>query len=138
MAKSNETHTEEKQERIDAVNRYHRGERLSKICKSLGRSRSWLQKWVGRYNNLDKSSDKEWFKEESRAPKNIHRKIDSEVEQLIIKVRKSLMEGKTEDTKYRCMACLIAVRRRLMSSGFSLIGVSMRQSVWVVGTVGLL
>ena len=50
MAKSNETHTEEEQERIDAVNRHQRGERPSKICKSLGRSRSWLQKWVGRYN----------------------------------------------------------------------------------------
>ncbi|MCK4651602.1 MAG: helix-turn-helix domain-containing protein, partial [Methanosarcinales archaeon] len=35
-----------------AVNRYQRGERPSEICKSLGRSRSWLQKWVGRYNSL--------------------------------------------------------------------------------------
>ncbi len=44
MAKSNETHTEEEQERIDAVNRYQRGERPSKICKSLGRSRSKVRK----------------------------------------------------------------------------------------------
>ena len=118
MAKSNETHTEEEQERIDAVNRYQRGERPSKICKSLGRSRSWLQKWVGRYNNLDKSSDKGWFKEKSRAPKNVHRKTDPEVEQLIIKVRKSLMEGKTEDTKYRCIGA-DEIQFRMYELGYS-------------------
>ncbi len=43
------------------------------------------------------------FKEESRAPKNVHRKTDPEAEQLLIKVRKSPMEGKTEDTKYWCI-----------------------------------
>ena len=46
MVNSNEAYTQEEQERIDAVNRYHRGERTSKIYKSLGRSRSWLQKWT--------------------------------------------------------------------------------------------
>ena len=106
MAKSDETYTEEEQERIDAVNRYQRGERPSKICKSLGRSRSWLQKWVGRYNSLNKSHEKEWFKEESRAPKNVHRKTDSEIEQLVVNVRKSLLEGATEDTKYRCIGAV--------------------------------
>ncbi|MCD4681482.1 MAG: helix-turn-helix domain-containing protein [Bacteroidales bacterium] len=101
MAKPNETYTKEVQERIDAVNRYQRGERTSKICTCLGRSRSWLQKWVGRYIGLNKSSEKEWFKEESRAPKNVHRKTDLEIEELVVNVRKSLMEGKKEDTKYR-------------------------------------
>jgi len=62
----------------------------------LGRSRSWLLKWVGRYNNLNKNSEKEWFREESRAPGNVHRKTDSEIEQLVVNVRKSLMEGKTK------------------------------------------
>ena len=71
MVKPTETYTEKEQERIDAVNRRQRGERPSKICKSLGRSRSWLQKWVGRYNSLNKSHEKEWFKEQSRAPKNV-------------------------------------------------------------------
>ncbi|MCD4806757.1 MAG: helix-turn-helix domain-containing protein [Methanococcoides sp.] len=46
MAKSDETYTDEELERIDAVNRYQRGERPSKICKSLGRSRVWLWKWI--------------------------------------------------------------------------------------------
>ncbi|MCK4937290.1 MAG: helix-turn-helix domain-containing protein [Methanosarcinales archaeon] len=50
MAKSDETLTEKEHERINAVNRYQRGEPPSKICKSLGRSRVWLQKWIRRYN----------------------------------------------------------------------------------------
>ena len=90
-------------ERIDAVNRYQRSERPSRICKSPGRSRSWLQKWVGRYNSFNRSSEKEWFKEESRTPKNVHRRTDSEMEQLVVNVRNSLMEGKTDDTNYRCI-----------------------------------
>ena len=106
MVKPTETYTEKEQERIDAVNRYQRGERPSKICKSLGRSRSWLQKWVGRYNSLNKSREKEWFKEKSRAPKNVHRRTDSEIEQLVVNVRKSLLEGVTEDTKYRCIGAV--------------------------------
>ena len=103
MAKSNEPYTDGEQERIDAVNRYQRGERPSKICKSLGRSRVWLRKWIRRYDNFEKSSNKEWFRDESRAPKNVRRKTDSELEQIVINARKSLMEGKTEDTKYRCI-----------------------------------
>jgi len=118
MAKSNESHTEAEQERIDAVNRYQRGERSSKICKSLGRSRVWLRKWIRRYDNFEKSSNKEWFRDESRAPKNVHRKTDSKVEQLIINVRKSLMEGKTEDTKYRCIGA-DEIQFRMHELGYS-------------------
>ena len=102
MAKPNESYTEEEQERIDAVGRYLRGERPSKICRSLGRSRMWLRKWIRRHDNSEKSSEKKWFRDKSRAPKNVRRKTDSEIEQLVVNVRKSLMEGTTEDTKYRC------------------------------------
>ena len=118
MVKTNETYTEEERGRIDAVNRYQRGEQPTKICKSLGRSRSWLQKWVGRYKSLNKSGNKGWFKEESRAPKNVHRKTDSEIEQLVVNVRKSLMEGKTEDTKYRCIGA-VEIQFRMHELGYS-------------------
>jgi len=118
MAESTETHTEEEQERIDAVNRYQRGERPSKICKSLDRSRSWLQKWVERYNSSNKRSEKKWFKEKSRAPKNVHRKTDSEIEQLVITVRKSLLKGTTEDTKYRCIGA-VEIQFHMHELGYS-------------------
>ena len=103
MAKSNESYTQEEQERIDAVNRYHRGERPTQICKSLGRSRPWLQKWIGRYNSINNRSKTEWFNDKSRAPKKVSGKTNSVIEQLVVNVRKSLMEGKTENTKYRCI-----------------------------------
>lgn len=118
MAKSDETYTDEELERIDAVNRYQRGERPSKICKSLGRSRVWLRKWIRRYNDSEKSSNTGWFKEESRTPKNVHRKTDSEIEQLVVNVRKSLLEGATEDTKYRCIGA-VEIQFRMHELGYS-------------------
>ncbi len=118
MAKSSEIFMEEEQERIGAVNRYQRGERPSKICKGLGRSRSWLQKWVGRYKCFDKRSDMKWFKEKSRAPKNVQRKTNSEIETLVMNVRKSLMEGDTEDTKYRCIGA-DEIQFRMHELGYS-------------------
>jgi len=78
----------------------------------------WLRKSIGRYDNSGKSSKKEWFRDESRAPKNVHRKTDSEVEQLIINVRKLLMEGKTEDTKYRCIGAE-EIQFRMHELGYS-------------------
>ncbi|MEA3280948.1 MAG: helix-turn-helix domain-containing protein [Euryarchaeota archaeon] len=101
--KSNEPYTEEEQKRINAVNRYQMGERPSKICESIGRSRVWLRKWIERYDNSDKNSKKDWFRDKSRAPKNVNRKTDPEMEQLVVNARKSLMKGGTEDTKYRCI-----------------------------------
>jgi transposase-like protein len=118
MAKPNKTHTVEEQERIDAVDRYLKGERHSKICKSLGRSRVWLRKWIRRYNDSEKSSKTEWFKDKSRAPKNVHRKTDSEMEQLVINVRKSLVKGTTEDTKYRCIGA-VEIQFHMHELGYS-------------------
>nr|QNO50262.1 hypothetical protein MIKCHCCC_00002 [Methanosarcinales archaeon ANME-2c ERB4] len=118
MAKPNKTHTIEEQERIDAVDRYLKGERRSKICKSLGRSRVWLRKWIRRYNDSEKSSKTEWFKDKSRAPKNVHRKTDSEIEQLVINVRKSLVKGTTEDTKYRCIGA-VEIQFHMHELGYS-------------------
>ncbi len=73
---------------------------------------------VGRYNSLNKNNEKEWFKEESRTPKNVHRKTDSEIEQLVGNVRKSLMEGTTENTKYRCIGA-VEIQFRMHELGYS-------------------
>ncbi|MEA1869624.1 MAG: hypothetical protein U9N09_05710, partial [Euryarchaeota archaeon] len=76
------------------------------------------QKWVGRYNSFNKSSNREWFKEESRAPKNVHGKTDSEMEQLVITVRKSLLKGTTDDTKYRCIGA-VEIQFHMHELGYS-------------------
>ena len=59
--------------------------------------------WIERHSNFKKSDNSEWFREESRAPKTVHRKTNQELETLVVKVRKSLMDGENEDTKYRCI-----------------------------------
>ena len=53
MAETNEKYSEKEQERIDAVDRYLKDERPSKICKNIGRSRVWLRKWIGRFKDSD-------------------------------------------------------------------------------------
>ena len=42
-------HTPEEEERIKAIRRYLEGEREVDIYKSLERSKSWFNKWLGRY-----------------------------------------------------------------------------------------
>ena len=47
-----------------AVQRYHAGEHPDSICLSLGRTRPWLYKWLGRYDPADPT----WYRDKSRRP----------------------------------------------------------------------
>lgn len=53
------------QQRILAVERFHDGESAESICVSFGKSRSWLYKWVSRYDDHDTS----WSESRSCRPK---------------------------------------------------------------------
>ena len=66
---TNKSYTKDEQERIDAVNRYLKGERPVDIFKTFGRSKGWLYKWIGRYNNAKREGKRKWFQEHSRAAK---------------------------------------------------------------------
>jgi transposase InsO family protein len=77
--------------RIEAIKRYLNGETPSSIHRDLNRSKGWFFKWLNRYNQ----GDYQWYKELPRAPKSSHRVLDPYLEQLIIRIRKSL-----EATKY--------------------------------------
>jgi len=66
-----------------AVQRFISGESACCICASLGRSRSWLYKWVDRYDEHDPL----WYQSRSCQPKHHPRKISTEVEQAIKMVR---------------------------------------------------
>jgi hypothetical protein len=62
------------------------GELPSKICKSLGRSRSKVRKnGLGDTTTPIKAVIRSGSRK-SRAPKNVHRKTDSEIEQLVVNV----------------------------------------------------
>jgi len=73
-------------ERISAVQRFLDGEKAQSICTSLGRSKSWLYKWVSRYY----SDNPSWFHSLSKRPCSNPRRISSEVEEIVKMVRLNL------------------------------------------------
>ena len=81
---------EEEIRRKEAVVRYLAGEDPNLVCDELGRSKSWLYKWVKRFRN----GAKNWFKAKSKSPKNIPNKTDPEVEKIVIDTRRKLENKK--------------------------------------------
>lgn len=69
-----------------AVQRFIHGEKASSICASLGRSASWLYKWVRRYVDGDFC----WSQSHSRRPLQNPRQIPSEIEQVVKMIRLNL------------------------------------------------
>jgi len=82
----------EHQQRQEAVNRYLKGEKVAQIARSLSKSRKWLHHWINCYKSNPGNED--WFKEQSKAPKNIARSIDTELEEKILLIRHDLMNEK--------------------------------------------
>jgi len=70
-----------------AISLYLQNWKIPAICQTVGCSRSWFFKWLQKFE----TGDPNWFKSESKTPKNIHKKFDQETEKLIINVRKKLM-----------------------------------------------
>lgn len=82
----------EYEQRQEAINRYLLGEKNSKIAHSFNKSRKWVHHWINRFKQ--KKDDPDWYKDESKAPKNIPAKIDAQSEQQILMIRKELMNEK--------------------------------------------
>ena len=82
----------EYEQRQEAINRYLLGEKISKIAHSFGKSRKWVHHWINRFKQ--KKDDPDWYKDQSKAPKNIAVKTDAEMEQQILIIRKELMNEK--------------------------------------------
>ena len=72
--------------RILAVDRFKNGESPESICASLGKSRTWLYKWIRRYREHDDS----WSQSQSRCPHSIHHRTPSEIEEIIKMIRLNL------------------------------------------------
>lgn len=77
---------EEEKIRLNAIQRYLNGEKAKTIYSDLKRSKKWFFKWLKRYQ----SGQKDWYKDQSRAPRNSPNRILSEQRQQIINVRKRL------------------------------------------------
>lgn len=92
-------HTPEEEERIKAIQRYLEEEREVDIYKSLERSKGWFNKWLGRY----KTGRKGWYKDLPKRARVIPHKSSERIEQIVVKIRKSLMDGTEDSTKYSCV-----------------------------------
>ena len=77
---------ENKQHRALAVQRFKNGESPESICTSLGKSRSWLYKWVGRHLDHDES----WNDSHSRRPLTSPAHTPAEIEEIIKMLRLKL------------------------------------------------
>ncbi|MEK6704926.1 MAG: helix-turn-helix domain-containing protein [Bdellovibrionota bacterium] len=77
---------ETKQIRALAVQRFRNGETPESICTSLGKSRSWLYKWVVRQDEDNPG----WNEDRSRSPQSSPYRTAAEIEEIVKIVRLSL------------------------------------------------
>ena len=103
----------DEQERIDAVNRYIKGDKPANICREMNRSKKWFFKWLKRF----KTGDEGWYRSLSRAPKIHGRQTENAIETAVVSVRKALMEGSEHESKYLGVDA-DAVRYKMHELGF--------------------
>ena len=101
------------QERIDAVNRYIKGDKPADIYRDANRSKKWLTGWVNRF----KTGEEEWYSSRYRVPKKHGRKMNEEIERVIVNIRKALIEGNEHESKYLGVGA-DAIRYRMNELGF--------------------
>lgn len=83
----------EEKYRQEAIRLWLAGVSPRQISRKLRRSRQWVYKWLNRYKAY-KAAQSEWYLPESKAPKSTNKKITPRQEELIINIRKRLMEQK--------------------------------------------
>jgi putative transposase len=75
-------------EREQAVQRFQAGESPTAICRSVGRSREWLYKWVTRFD----TGQDDWAQDGSRRPHRSARRTAASIETAIVTARRSLAQ----------------------------------------------
>lgn len=78
--------TQDEEERILAMERYHAGEQPKAIYTSLGHSKYWFFKWLKRYG----SNDSNWFKDKSKRPLTSPYRTPQEIEKIVCLTRQHL------------------------------------------------
>ena len=81
---------DEQQRRTQAISLYLQGKHPNTICKSLGRSRPWLYKWLKVYD----PSNPHWARSQSRTPQRSPKKTAQAIVQLVCTIRKRLVKTK--------------------------------------------
>lgn len=80
--------TKTERDRLLAVKRYAKGERISSIARSLRRSRQWVYKWIERSKTGDEPG--EWQRRRSTRPHRHAHKLSDEIVEAVKLVRLSL------------------------------------------------
>ncbi len=107
--------TPEEQERKQVIQRFLEGERAVDIYRENNRSKTWFKKWLNRYQ----TGQKNWYKDLRRGPTVIHNKTEDKIEQVVVKIRKSLMDGTEDSTRYSFVGD-DAIRFRMEGLGYEL------------------
>ena len=94
--------------RKKAIQRYVQGEKPKAIYTDLKRSKKWFFKWLQRYQ----TGEKDWYKDQSRTPKNSPKRISGTDKQRIIEVRKKL------ESQLFAQTGASAIKWELSKSGF--------------------
>ena len=105
--------TPEEQERKQVIQQFLEGERAVDIYRKNNRSKTWFKKWLKRYQ----TGQKNWYKDLPRGPPVIHNKTEDKIEQVVVKIRKSLMEGSEDSTRYSFVGDE-AIRFRMEGLGY--------------------
>ena len=82
--------------RREAIQRRWAGEARSEICRALGRSTSWFDKWWREYQQAPTTD----FADHSRAPHTSPYQTPSEVVRTVVALRRTLEAARTPDTRY--------------------------------------
>jgi putative transposase len=77
---------DEIRQRIQAVQRFLTGEKPESICATMGRSRSWLYKWLHRHTE----NDEDWCCSLSKRPDITANRTPAEIEEIVKMVRLNL------------------------------------------------
>ena len=94
--------------RKNAIKRYLDGEKPKSIYSDLNRSKKWFFKWLKRYQ----SGDKDWYKNQHKAPKKSPRGISETDKERIIETRKRL------ETERFAQTGASAIKWELSKAGF--------------------
>lgn len=97
------------EQRKQAISLYESGEKITRIVKSLNKSRQWFYFWLDRYQSAKGKGD--WFKGESKAPKTKPTKVSSDTERQVIIAREQLEKHKQSQTGS------IAIQYKMRSMG---------------------
>ena len=78
----------QERDRKIAIERYASGEQITSIARSLGYSRKWVYKWIGRHDSSDSAAD--WHQSRSSCPHSSPRQLTGDVVKAVKMVRLSL------------------------------------------------